>query len=455
MFSLIQKFVYSLPLEKPTESVEPTSNEEPSSEDIKVKEDETKEPNVEGTTAENAVEPSSEDDGLVVLKESNQNKELEQLGTDLAFKIQTRYHLDAIVFYSIVSETYESNQLATHLHALYSQTCNPNGRQYTVEVLGLNNQLQIFMDLVKHEQRLQAQRQLTSPGAKYKSPVLSYAVDMIDCCVRYCENLDYLIEFGTRILELAKNHETFEPSVSAVLQEMFVYLKPLEAINIFAYDDITPLVEVITRSLEYITTFPGDLIMGLRILRHLSIGPISKIFKSVDTEELKHRYVALQFYAADGMQTLIQILEKLCAYFEQPGLHKPALTTIQGVHCCQIVLPALQVMREMLSFAIQCRDVEFKDLTAIDHLMRTYYLMHYFPESSPAAVEVEKAKFEIIQTLLAYTQPNEQDEELLHKSLWTQMIREILKNIDGPSTFIPGKKTFPLLRPETYFFFLP
>ncbi|XP_011291101.1 protein virilizer [Musca domestica] len=361
-----------------------------------------------------------------------------KLGIELSYKVQTRYHLDAIIFYSTVAEPYDAATLAGHLHAIYSQTCNADGRQYTVEVIGLNNQLHVFMDLIKQEQRLQAQRQLSSPGAKYKSPVLSYAVDMVDCCVRYCENLDYLIEFGKRILELAKNHETFEPSVSAVLQELFVYLKPIEVTNIFSYDDITPLVEVITRSMEYVTTFPGDLIMGLRILRHLAIGPFSRLYKSADTEELKHRYVALQFYAADGIQTLLQILEKLCAYFEQPGLHTPSLMTIQGIHCCQIILPTLQILREMLSFAIQCRDAEFKDLTAIDHLMRTYYLMHYFPSNSPAAAEVEKSKHEIIQTLLAYTQPNEQHEELLHKSLWTQMIREILKNIDSPSTFIPG-----------------
>ncbi|KAM7345518.1 VIR_N domain-containing protein [Cochliomyia hominivorax] len=418
----------------PENSENPTNTEE-----TIAKETEHKESTDPSTTNNEDIEmASAEEEVEIALKDSEQHKELEKLAIELAYKIQTRYHLDAIVYYSTISETYDSIALANHLHALYSQTCNASGRQHTVEVLGLNKQMQVFMDLIKQEQRLQAQRQLTSPGAKYKSPVLSYAVDMVDCCVRYCENLDYLIEFGTRILELAKNHETFEPSVSAVLQEMFVYLKPLEAINIFAYDDITPLVEVITRSLEYITTFPGDLIMGLRILRHLSIGPATKIFKSADTEELKHRYVALQFYAADGMQTLMHILEKLCAYFEQPGLHTPALMTIQGVHCCQIILPTLQIMREMLSFAIQCRDVEFKDLTAIDHLMRTYYLMHYFPVTSPAASEVEKAKFEIVQTLLAYTQPNEQDEELLHKSLWTQMIREILKNIDGPSTFIPG-----------------
>ncbi|XP_065370485.1 protein virilizer [Calliphora vicina] len=418
-----------------------TSPETPTKSPAKTEETKTKDPETkEQTTPEPAqqdIEMASTDKNADVKKVLH-NKELEKLAIELAYKIQTRYHLDAIVFLSTINDSYDSVELATHLHALYSQTCNASGRQYTVEVLGLNKQIQVFMDLIKQEQRLQAQRQLTSPGAKYKSPVLSYAVDLVDCCVRYSENLDYLIEFGKRILELAKNHETFEPSVSAVLQELFVYLKPLETANIFSYDDITPLVEVIQRSLEYITTFPGDLIMGLRILRHLAIGPATKVYKSADTEELKHRYVALQFYSADGMQTLVHILEKLCAYFEQPGLHTPALMTIQGIHCCQIILPTLQVMREMLSFAIQCRDVEFKDLTAIDHLMRTYYLMHFFPATSPAASEVAKAKYEIVQTLLAYTQPNEQDEELLHKSLWTQMIREILKNIDGPSTFIPG-----------------
>uniref|UniRef100_A0A1B0GBW1 Virilizer N-terminal domain-containing protein n=1 Tax=Glossina morsitans morsitans TaxID=37546 RepID=A0A1B0GBW1_GLOMM len=382
-------------------------------------------------------------------KEFNKTRSsrLQQLGMELAYKVQTRYHLDAIVYYSSISNDYDAITLTCHLHSLYSQTCSVMGRQHTVEVLGLNNHLQIFLNLIQKEQHLQAQRQLVLPGAKYKSPVLSYAVDMVDCCVRYCENLEYLIEHGNHILELAKNHDTFEPSVSAVLQEMYVYLKPLEARNIFAYDDIGSLVEVINRSLEYITTFPGDLIMGLRILKLLAISPNTQVYKSADTQELKHRYVALQFYAADGLQVLIRVLEKIYTYYEQPGLHAPVLMTLQGLHCCQIILPTLQVMREMLSFAIQCRDADFKDLTAIDHLMRTYNLLHYFPKGSQAANEVESAKQEIIQTLLAYTQPNEQDEESLHKSLWTQMIREVLKNIDSPASFIPGLMVLAELLP--------
>uniref|UniRef100_A0A1A9ZMY8 Mitochondrial inner membrane protein Mpv17 n=1 Tax=Glossina pallidipes TaxID=7398 RepID=A0A1A9ZMY8_GLOPL len=60
-----------------------------------------------------------------------------------------------------------------------------------------------------------------------------------------------------------------------------------------------------------------------------------------------------------------------------------------------IILPNLQIMREMLSFAIQCLDADFKDLTAIDHLIRTYNLLHYFPKRSQASNELESAKQEI------------------------------------------------------------
>ncbi|XP_016946851.1 protein virilizer [Drosophila biarmipes] len=372
---------------------------------------------------------------------------LARLGIEMSYKVQTRYHLDAIV-YAAAAPDYDAVKLATHMHAIYSQTCDPAGRQHTVEVLGLNNNLKIFMDLIKKEQRLQTQRQLSSPGTKYKSPVLSYAVDMVDACVRYCEQLDYLIEHGGVILELAKNHETFEPSVSAVLQEMYVYMKPLEAINVFVYDDIMPLVEVIGRSLDYLTTFPGDLIMALRILRYLAISkPVAGQKAPPVTEELKHRFVALQLYAADGVQLCIQIMERLCAYFEQPGAHAPALMTIQGVHCCQIMLPTLQILRELVSYAILCRDGTYKDLTAIDHLVKVYYLLYYYPTRCQAGPEVEQCKMEVVQTLLAYTQPNEQDEESLHKSLWTLMIREVLKNVDGPAHFIPGLKLLAELLP--------
>lgn len=334
-----------------------------------------------------------------------------------------------------------------HLHALYSQTCYYPGREHTIATIGMKSNIVPLLNLVEKERKLQVKRQEGSPGVKYKSPVLSYSVDLLECVVRYCTNLDYLIEHGHVLLDLVKNHDIFEPSVSAVLQEMSVYLKPFETIPNFSYDNITPLCDIIKRSIEYITTFPGDLIMSLRILQHLGIKN-EHVNSESETKELKHRYVLLQFYSSDGVVTLLNILEKLNAYFEQPGLHSPTLMTMQAVHTCQIILPTIRILREMLTFVIQCRDTEFKDLTAIEHLMRTYCLMHYFPELSQAYDEAQKVKSEIIKTLLAYTQPHQQDQETIHKSLWTQMIHEVIKSIlSGPSTFIPGLQAFAELLP--------
>ncbi|XP_032308064.2 protein virilizer-like [Drosophila ananassae] len=107
----------------------------------------------------------------------------------------------------------------------------------------------------------------------------------------------------------------------------------------------------------------------------------------------------------------------------------------------------LQILRELLSYAILCRDGSYKDLTAIDHLVKVYYLVYYYPTRCRAEAEVEQCKMEVVQTLLAFTPPNEQDEESLHKSLWTLMVREVLKNIDGPAHFIPGLKLLAELLP--------
>lgn len=361
------------------------------------------------------------------------------MGLQLAFKAQTRFHIDAITY-----GKGNLSELVDHLHSLYSQTCSHPGRDFTVEVLGINGSLTPFLDLIEDERKVQNQRQQDSPGIKYKSPVLSYSVDILDCCVRHCEDLNYLHYYGKTILDLAKNHEIFEPSVSAVLQEMFVYLKPLEIIDVANPDDIVPLIELIKRGIEFIANFPGDLIMGLRILRHVCLHPPSA------EVELKYRFRLLQLFSLDGVVTLLSILETLTNYFEQPGLHSATLMSLQGLHCCQIAIPTLEILKEMMTYVIQCRNYEFKDVTAIEHLMRTYYLMYYFPEHSMSSERSLYAKGVIVKTFLAYTQPNEKDEEeSLAKSLWTQMIREVLKSIlsGGLWKYMPGLQLLAELLP--------
>lgn len=70
-----------------------------------------------------------------------------------------------------------------HLHSLYSQTCNYPGRNHTVNI--------------EKERKIQ-----DSPGFKY--------------------NLEYLIDHGHVLLDLVKNHEIFESSVSAGRKWLFI-----------------------------------------------------------------------------------------------------------------------------------------------------------------------------------------------------------------------------------------
>lgn len=366
------------------------------------------------------------------------------LGIEIAFKCQSIYHLEAIVNVTDV------NELIDHLHEFYSLTFSSLGKSHVVDIICMESNIIPLLNLIESERKSETNRQ-GSAGIKCKSPVLSYAVDLVDCVIRNCSNLEFLQQNGAILFDLVKNHEIFEPSVSAMLQEMAVYLKPLEIPNVFSYNDITPLCDLIKRSIEFITTFPGDLIMGLRIIKSLGISKFDEEENGEKSEhlELKYKFVILQFYSADGVSTIISILDKITNYFEQPAIHAPSLASSQGVLTTHILLPAMQILRKMLTYVIQCRNKLFNDLTAIEPILKVFNLMYNVPSNSPARVDANKVQQEVIKTLLAYTQPPEGvNTESVHKSLWTQMISEVVKYVlIGPFTFIPGLLVFSELLP--------
>ncbi|XP_001660468.2 protein virilizer [Aedes aegypti] len=364
------------------------------------------------------------------------------LGLEMSYKLQTVFYLDAI------GHTKDDlDKLVEHLQGLF-YLANSFGKRYVVEVLSMDGNLKLFLDLIESEKR--ALMKDGSPGVKHKSPILSYSVDLVDCVVRHCPNVGYLVKHGETLLNLVKQHEQFESSVSAMLQEMAVYLKPLEIHELFTNEDINPLVELMTRSLEFITTFPGDLIMALRLLRYFGIpefdgqGQPSHI-------ELKYKYTILQFYSADGKTLLISILEKLNTYFDQPAIHASSLASMQGILLTQILTPLIQVLRKLMTYLIECRNTEFKDLTVIEPLLRTYALMQSVPPTATAINDAREIQKDIIKILLAFTQPTPMDgldTNNIHKSLWTQMVGELIKFIlFGPNYFIPGLLVFSELLP--------
>lgn len=377
--------------------------------------------------------------------------------------------------------------LTDYFHALYSLAVADNhiARNHVIETITMNSNIITILKKIENEKKkiiatkvvpnaADASKIAAENAMAKRSPILHYAVDLIDLTLRYATtNLEYLRQHGALLLNLTKSHDQFDDSnMSQLLQDLGIFLKPLQIPNVFSYDNIGPLCETVKRSLEFITTFPGDLIMALRLIRFLSMPDTStyndgtdfvdtfgdagatnklKMPKEQHQVELKYKFVILQFYSADGITTCIQILDKLTAYFAQPAIHVAPLGAVQGQMLTQILLPTIEILRKMLTYVIDCRNTEFKDVTAIEPLLKAFTLVSYIPSQSLAANDAHLIQNEIIKTLMAYTQPTPVDgvdTESVQKSLWTQMIGELCKYImSGPYTVLPGLTIFTQILP--------
>lgn len=368
--------------------------------------------------------------------------------------MKARFYLDA------VNHIIDVDHLTDVLHAFYSLTCSSAvGKRHVVRTIATENHIANLIVVLERERKLELSQppimmdslSNSTVTPKLQSPIIGYIIDLLEMTIRSCDQLDYLHEHGPALMNVAKSSAIpYDPQIQQQLQEIAIYLKPLEIPNVFAYDDIHPLCELIKQSVDFITTFPGDLITAFRLIRHLAIDPHDGVDTNTTTTtiteahhlQLKYKFVVLQLYSADGITMMATILDKLTSHYEQPGLHTALLASHQGVLTTQIVLPAVQVLRRMVSFVIHSRGTNYKDLSVVESLLKTYVLLHHIPIGCAASADAQVAQMEIIATLLTYTQPTPiegVDTESVHKSLWTQMIGELLKFIlTGPFTYMAG-----------------
>lgn len=361
--------------------------------------------------------------------------------------MKTKYCLDVIA-----NTKYDAEVITDTLHTLYSLTSNQLARIHIANTINMENNITILTNLIEKEKLLEVPRP-NSPSAlqKCKSAIVGYAIDLIETTVRYSLNLAYLEEHSTVLCDLVKTIDIYDSSIAVVIQEIAIYLKPLEISNVFSYDNISPLCELLKRSIDYITTFPGDLITVLRLIRHLAIPQHDDDDNAFEHVELKHKFVVLQLYSLDGITMLTLILDKMTTHFDQPTMHTAALATMPGYLMTQILRPTIELLRKMITYVIQSLNTQYTDLLAIDCLLKTYNLMQHITDKWPAYADAQFIQTEIVRTLLAYTQPTPVegvDTESVHKSLWTQMIGECLKyTLIGPYTYASGLMAFSELLP--------
>ncbi|XP_072392863.1 protein virilizer [Diabrotica undecimpunctata] len=377
------------------------------------------------------------------------------LGLKVAYKLQALYHIELLLAKAkMLNYDWENPEIIDNLHLLFCLTFSPIGKVCCAEVLGLDNNVNALLQFVDF---IFSKDKPDIILARVKSsPSIGYIIDLAFMAVTVVSNVPLMEKHSKLLLHLSNHHDMFEENECNKLNELKYYLLPFENITTLTYDNISTFVDVIMKQMENFPHNLGPIITSLRIIEHLGICPYASSQGVAEHPlchyvELKYKHVILQLFSLDGTSLLTKLLQKICEYYEQPSLHSSVIAANQGLMIVNTVKPSIVLLKQMLSYVIQCQNTNFKDLSVIPILLKTYNLLINFPISSAIHFVVQDVKANVIDTLLVYTQPvseqvNEKDS--LTKTLWTQMCGEVIKYVTLlPHTFVSGLLIFSELLP--------
>ncbi|XP_046659595.1 protein virilizer isoform X2 [Homalodisca vitripennis] len=368
-----------------------------------------------------------------------------QLGLHLVYRLQALSHVDGLLHCYHQNKTDPDDpEVFDHLQSLFCLTFSAVGKMGVVHVLSRGDHMSVLLNYFRA-------KTVEKDTKVKKSPGKSYAADLITMTVKFSDHVPFLQKYSKELIEMIGKDSGQE------LNELMPWLKPVENPSVFAYDDISSLVEILKKNIENATSLPGELITAVRVLKYLGIPPRDKELSlpapdSLEYVELKYKCVIIQLFSLEGVTHLGAVLQRLCEHYEQPSLHSARLVGRQGLSLLALLHPALQLVRRVLTQVIRCRNTEYKDLTMIPVLLQTYALMQAIPLSAHAHFQAQKVCRDIVETLLAFTQPvtsePSTETEALNKSLWTLMMTEVFKfTVSTPNNFLPGLSLLSELLP--------
>ncbi|XP_075224431.1 VIR_N domain-containing protein isoform X2 [Lycorma delicatula] len=376
--------------------------------------------------------------------EDNTQGSSPQLGLHLVYRLQTLMYIDRLQDRSECFVDPDQDEILEVLHNLFCLTFTAVGKTSVVHVLSRGDNMGVLLKFLKP-------KPIERESKLKKSPGKAYIMDLIVMSVKYSDYIPFLQKYSRDLLDIIQKDSSPE------LNEILSWLKPVENPSAFAYDDVSQLCEILKKNVDNATSLPGELVTAVRVLKYLGIPPHDKDLvppnpESFEYQELKYKCVILQLFSLEGLTHLTGCLSKICEHYEQPALHAAKLVARQGLALTAFLLPAVQLIRRILTYVIKCRNTEFKDLTAISVLLQTYTLMHAIPANAHVHTDAQRICRDIIETLLAYTQPvcseTSTENEALNKSLWTLMMSEVLKYIiSSPYTFLSGLSILSELLP--------
>uniref|UniRef100_A0A1E1XA92 Putative nuclear membrane protein involved in mrna transport n=1 Tax=Amblyomma aureolatum TaxID=187763 RepID=A0A1E1XA92_9ACAR len=380
-----------------------------------------------------------EESGMVGLEDTV----CHQVGIHLVYHLQALKHVDSLLAFHTkenLKKELDDADVVSCLHDLYTIIFSDVGRAAVVDVLAMDQNLDALIPFLKFTGDTDFDMRLC------KSVCTGYATELVLLTVHNSDSAQLLQNYSEIL------HELSQQELPQRLQELAAWMEPTLKLPSYSHESVSYLMGCVKTAVDSAASLPPVLITSLRILQHLGLPPRDfRSGESDDEEELKYKYVIMQIFAQNGLSSFLTILQKISEEFLKPWHGSASLVGQQGALVVAVLKPVVNLLQFMLGYLISCRGTEFKDVTAVPVLLHTYMLLGMVPPSSPAHSLAQKVSVEIIDVLLTYTQPQlspTETEEALNKSLWTQMISEVLKfTMRGPCTFLTGLTVFSELLP--------
>ncbi|KAK7500315.1 hypothetical protein BaRGS_00008538, partial [Batillaria attramentaria] len=367
-------------------------------------------------------------------EEAGEDMLARQLGLEMVYHLQTLQHIDQLFEYlKKVGDNIKVDDAEPLgiLHSLYSMTFTPGlrdcvmGRRAIAHVLGLATNLNALLPFI----------QPTGDEAKdvalRKSVSWGYTTQLITMVIMYSEGSQLIEKFGSRLLAISE--DAANSSKLAQLQE---WLAPVKKLTSFGVEDVGTMATLLKTYAEDAAKLPPEV-----------------------PTPLHHTYVLVELYSADCFPVLINILQKLSELQLKPWQQGIPQSLDHWTMFFAAVVPALAIVRATLSLIIKTRGSEFKDLTVLPTLFELHTVLCSVPSSTLYSQDTLSVQKNIVDTLLAFTQPDfkSQGEEALSSSLWTLMMKEVIRYpVKSPYVYMSGllliselvPLPFPLLTKE-------
>ncbi|XP_046569418.1 protein virilizer homolog [Haliotis rubra] len=245
-----------------------------------------------------------------------------------------------------------------------------------------------------------------------------------------------LEKFATRILAVS------EQDFNSRLTELEEWVAPLKKVPCVSRDKMSDLIGQLKMYAEDVHKLPPGLITTVRILHYLSVPP-EKLYTQDSQSELKYMHALVELYSEECFPIFLSFLQKLSESLLRRWQKGIRLSNDQMSRYLAITQPSLSIVKRSIAFVIEGRETEFKDLTALPALFELHTVLCSVPISVMHSQGIAKIQKDIVDAILAYTQPALNQaaatEEGLAQSLWTMMLTDLLKYAKKlPYTYLSG-----------------